>query len=119
MQCPPYTGSLDDRDPDFCGIVYDWDFFRRRSATYPVPHFRLYRGVCPSWDNEARRPGRGSVVLGSTPERYREWLQNAAPDTISRFAAPSDRPVFINAWNELSEGAYLEPDQRNGYAYLA
>jgi hypothetical protein len=119
MQCPPYTGSLDDRDPDFCGIVYDWDFFRRRSATYPVPHFRLYRGVCPSWDNEARRPGRGSVVLGSTPERYREWLQNAAADTISRFADPSERLVFINAWNEWAEGAYLEPDQRNGYAYLA
>jgi O-antigen biosynthesis protein len=112
------TGEVDGVDPEFAGAIFDWNGFVEASRAYETPEYRLYRTVNPGWDNEARRPGRGSTFHGSSPEAYREWLQNALLDTVSRFEHAEDRLVFVNAWNEWAEGAHLEPDQRHGYAYL-
>jgi glycosyltransferase involved in cell wall biosynthesis len=118
MHCPLYSGKLSDQNPLFSGLVFDWEFFVRQSERYQLPRYVLFRGVNPSWDNEARRPGHGTIMLGSSPERYRYWLENALRDTVARFDDPSERLVFVNAWNEWAEGAYLEPDNRYGFAYL-
>lgn len=78
----------------------------------------VFPGVMPGWDNEARRPGAGVIYHGSTPEAYGEWL--AAAIARAARSLPADRRfVFINAWNEWAEGAYLEPDRAFGRAYLA
>lgn len=112
------TREVKGLDPGFKGVIYDWRIYPQRSRAYRDPGYRLFRGVNPSWDNEARRPGRGAIFHGASPAGYREWLENAVTDTLARFDDPQERLVFVNAWNEWAEGAYLEPDQRNGYAYL-
>ncbi len=123
---PPHNTGIDDVnirdtlihfDPDYRGQVVDYaDLSAGATANRPSA-FRLFPGVCPSWDNEARRPGKGLTFVGASPAAYHSWLTEACEST---FAVPdaSERIVFINAWNEWAEGAHLEPDRHFGYAYL-
>ncbi|KVE35394.1 glycoside hydrolase family 99-like domain-containing protein [Burkholderia sp. TSV86] len=117
-QPPSKADSVTLINPEYSGYIMDWTHFVERSRAYPDTEYRLLRGVTPSWDNEARKPGRGAVFVGSTPKLYEEWLFNAATDTVQRIDNPDERLVFINAWNEWAEGAHLEPDRRYGYAWL-
>ncbi|HXD40320.1 MAG TPA: glycoside hydrolase family 99-like domain-containing protein [Ramlibacter sp.] len=115
---PKITEKVRPLDPGFGCTVYDWRFFVNRSYNYQKPRYMLFRSVCPSWDNTARRKNRSTVFLGSSPPSYQEWLANAISESCRRIRKPDERLVFVNAWNEWAEGAYLEPDQRYGYAYL-
>ena len=51
------------------------------------------------------------------PQLYGKWLENAI-SFVEQMRKENERIVFLNAWNEWGEGAYLEPDRRFGYAYL-
>lgn len=110
------SGKLDIINPIYQGHAYDYaklpdDFGKKQGVGY-----ELFKTVMPSWDNEARKPGKGDAFVNSTPEHYARWLKNAIDLTMQK--APDRRLLFINAWNEWGEGAHLEPDLANGYAYL-
>ena len=105
-------------DDEFAGQVHDWTIYLDRSAQYAKPPYKLFRGVCPSWDNTARRKKRSTSFINSSPRGYQEWLYNAIRNTVEGHEQADERLVFINAWNEWAEGAHLEPDQRYGYGYL-
>ncbi|MER9001596.1 glycoside hydrolase family 99-like domain-containing protein [Mesorhizobium australicum] len=115
---PNVTHTVTPLRGDFATTVYDWSVFPQRSENYPARKYKLFRSVCPGWDNTARRKRGGTVFVNNTPALYRKWLDNAIEDTLAQVKEPSERLVFVNAWNEWAEGAHLEPDSANGYAYL-
>ena len=115
---PDITNHVTPLAEDFGSIVYDWRIFVERSEKYKQRPYKLFRSVCPSWDNTARRKNRSTVFLNSSPRLYQRWLQNAITDTLEHQSSADEPLIFINAWNEWAEGAHLEPDQLYGYAYL-
>lgn len=101
----------------FYGHVFDYKEFIENKKYLSNKNARTYRAVVPMWDNTARKNNKGNVYYGSTPELYEQWLLDIIKE-INRRNDLDDNMVFINAWNEWGEGAYLEPDARYGYAYL-
>jgi O-antigen biosynthesis protein len=113
----PINDKLQLVNPEYAGYAIDYGSVIERAREHAAADFDLIRGIFPSWDNEARKPGRGYTFANATPERYREWLDFAIA-YARQHPVEGERLVFINAWNEWAEGAYLEPDRRFGYAYL-
>jgi glycosyltransferase involved in cell wall biosynthesis len=113
----PITSEFDLLDPHFRGHVFDYEGVVARSLERTTPAYPLIRTVMPSWDNDARRQGRGSVYHGSTPQKYERWLREIVT-YAARNPTWNRSFVFINAWNEWAEAAYLEPDIHYGAAYL-
>lgn len=114
---------------DFPNIDYDkaaeeyYQIARKAMTTLPAPYHPV---VTAGWDSTPRciqsevydkKPGYPYLgVMQPTPEKF----GNAVAETVKilkQYAA--DDPIFfINAWNEWTEGSYLEPDTRFGMAVL-
>jgi lipopolysaccharide biosynthesis protein len=114
---PSIAADLHLLDRHFRGTVVSYASMARAAMTPRSEQYRVFPGVCPGWDNEARRPASGLTFSGSSPRLYGVWLEHAGRMALQ---APNydERIVFINAWNEWAEGAHLEPDLYYGYAYL-
>ena len=104
-------------DSNFKGLVRDYADVVNKSLSASAEEFPLIKTVSPHWDNDARREGLGMTLHGSTPALYEKWL-NGIMDFAVQHPVENESVVFINAWNEWAEGAYLEPDVHYGHAYL-
>lgn len=95
---------------------HDMAAFVAFDTTQPAPSYPWFPGVCPSWDNSARRPpGKAIIFRNSSPALFGEWLQHKTRSFRPRNDA---NLVFINAWNEWAEGNHLEPCGRYGHSWL-
>ena len=70
-------------------------------------------GAFIDWDNTPRNQ-TGTAYVGFTPEAFADHFAKL----VQRAKAEEKPMIFINAWNEWAEGAFLEPDQKYGYAKL-
>lgn len=100
--------------------VKDYEKF---TDTFDIPY---YPNVTMGWDSSPRTIQSDvfdnlgypymPILDGNTPEEFEKALIGAKEflgrDTIS------PKILTINAWNEWTEGSYLEPDMINGMGYL-
>lgn len=96
--------------------------WQKTSATFTLPYFP---NITMGWDSSPRTVQSDgfvnagypfmSTLSGNTPAAFRQGLE-----AVKRFLDQREGPrIFnINAWNEWTEGSYLEPDTVNGMGYL-
>ncbi len=70
-------------------------------------------GAFVEWDNTPRNKN-GLAYVGFTVDKFEKYMK-----ALLKKARSKNKPiVFINAWNEWAEGAYLEPDELTGLGKL-
>lgn len=65
-------------------------------------------------DDTPRRGGHGVSIGDASPAVFEKYFAKIA----ALAAANKKELIFVNAWNEWGEGAYMEPDEDFQYGYL-
>jgi lipopolysaccharide biosynthesis protein len=96
-------------------VNYDrvWSYILRRTEVKKEK--RIFPGAFVNWDNTARRGEQAGVFIGASPDKFSLYMSQQIHRTKSIYKSEF---LFINAWNEWAEGAYLEPDKKYGFQYL-
>lgn len=102
-------------DISFSGVVADYRSIALNEKLHNVYDFPTYQCLTPSWDNDARKKGKGFIYQNSSPDLYADWLNRLLAQETKTKKSPL---LFINAWNEWAEGALMEPSMHLGHAVL-
>lgn len=97
--------------------VYDYQKIADYNCTqYKMKGINHYLGSFPGWDNTPRRGEDENVlkIINNTPNAFKEYLNIQYKKSMEN----ENDYLFINAWNEWGEGAFLEPDEKYGYGFL-
>ncbi len=114
--------------PSFPETDYGWvagqylEYWAKIVAAVPLPYFP---NASVGWDSSPRTTQSETFINAgypftpclkdNTPQRFKEALVSIRQRLES---ARGPRILTVNAWNEWTEGSYLEPDTRHGMAYL-
>lgn len=96
-------------------LYYNYDtIWKRIIESAAKASFNEYLGAFVNYDDSPRRSKRGIIVKGSSPQKFKKYLSQL----IDISEKQEKEFLFITAWNEWGEGAFLEPDIINNYDYL-
>ena len=74
-----------------------------------------YPSILPGWDNTPRSGARGIIYEGSTSALFEKHVKIVLNQCKNW---DDEGYIFLKSWNEWAEGNILEPDQKNGMAYI-
>lgn len=95
--------------------AYNYDYVWKRIIKKKFNQCRdYYYGGFMNWDNTARKGQNAIFLKGFSINKYHCYLEKM----YHKCQAEEKEYLFFNAWNEWSEGTYLEPDNLYGYNYL-
>lgn len=75
---------------------------------------KINYGAFVDYDDSPRRGADGTIVIGATPKKFETYLA----ELLKISSENNKKFLFLTAWNEWGEGAYLEPDTNYKFAWL-
>lgn len=126
VRTPAYSTLPNDRPiVPYDDVIKSHQHCWREIEKWGVPHHPVVTVGCdvsPRWHRGVRLPmdfrslHYEPIVVDNPPEKFGQLCRLALKQVQASQTSP--KAIFLNAWNEWSEGMYLLPEKRHGTAYL-
>lgn len=128
---PNYSQYQDCAEYTTTGKAYKWLRTKLAKKDIPIPDMinydliwkkilqrdikrNIYPGGYVDFDVTPRKGKRARITYNANPKKFYRYFR----ELYHKCSKKDVDYIFITAWNEWGEGAYLEPDQKYGVAYL-